>query len=1318
MDCPLSDMAESLVVTLDGEELFSSTESVQAVWQPQRLGEQMLTYTSGDTTLGCFVNVTAFSYSVQEEPNPPMGLDSAISIAPLTRNFTAAGGANAIVTSGSGTWSASVSASWITLNATSGTAGYPVAYAVDANANVEQRVGYVYVSGHVHTITQKGVGATISPTSGTFENEGGTLSIAVTAPSQITWQARSNTDWISVSPTSGEGEGSVSYTVAPFDQVSTRQGSITVAGNTVTVFQYGRRMMLESYSESKDWHTHVIPITVNALAITEWSVTPNASWISVVDGGNGKGGDLVSIAIAENPSYVARTGTVTIGTETFTVTQSGRTDLIFSVSPEASAASVNGANGLIAVTATPDLPWSAKSNANWLTVSSTTATGAGNGNVVYVASPQSTLYDRTGTITVTPDAKSGMPARKHKVIQPGAESALSRLGYEFEASGESCAINVSLSNIVQWEIVENLDWLTVNGATSGVGPSTVVLQASANETIYPRSGTIKIAEKTFTVSQKARGVEVEYENIIFDTDGGSESISIHPDGNVSWTAVASDPTWITIFQGDSGTGDGEIMYIISPYVGDGGSRTGTITVGDKVVYITQRAYAVSISPNGTTVSGNNGEGEFGVSANINEIWNAIVTEPWVTIISGYDSGTGSGTVRFIYTDNNTGKPRTGKIFVNGEVYTIEQSARTLINITAIAERGGSVSGSGTYGLGTEATLTAVPNDGYAFSYWTGDIESMQNPLTFRVDVAKSVTAVFEPLPLTLISAESDLTGVTLTWNNLAWASTYRIYRGETSVPSSARLVAEIPNVGVSTYLDTTGVLDQVYWYWIEAEGEVESEMSNPMTGRKGVPVVLSQITYENLNGATHENPEFYEEGKSLSFVNPSSVEGYTFAGWVPNQITTEMTGAQTIRATWIANQYTITYSANGGSGLMGQTSATYGEPITLPKSTFVKEGFYFKGWAVEPNGRVVYGNNATVSNLTSEQNGVVTLYAIWGVPSVTPEEFFVYSIENATRVTITGLQGDYPEEIGIPKTIEGLPVCAFSLGQFDLYERVTSITFPDIEMGIYSICETENVPNLQTVFFKGFNYSMGCCWFPSSAIGYYPARYAEEWIRMIEDFGEEGGRFFNLKMQLWEDEIVTPEDIALSLLWFHVADNEVAITGIKKRDYSEPLLIPETINGLPVTSIGESAFSGCSGLTSVTIPSSVTSIGDYAFSGCSGLTSVTIPSSVTSIGERAFSGCSGLIFVTIPSGITSIGSYAFEGVAPEHLTASWLPEGMSGSNLKTLIISDGAPSIGDYAFSGCSGLTSVTIPSSVTWIGYSAFYGCSGLTSVTISEGV
>ena len=107
--------------------------------------------------------------------------------------------------------------------------------------------------------------------------------------------------------------------------------------------------------------------------------------------------------------------------------------------------------------------------------------------------------------------------------------------------------------------------------------------------------------------------------------------------------------------------------------------------------------------------------------------------------------------------------------------------------------------------------------------------------------------------------------------------------------------------------------------------------------------------------------------------------------------------------------------------------------------------------------------------------------------------------------------------------------------------------------------------------------------------------------------------------------------------------------------------------------LGDYAFYGCSGLTSLTIPSGVTKIGCYALSSCIGLTSLTLPSSVTEIGEHAFLNCRGLTNFTIPSGVTKIGA---------------------------------------GAFFCCYGLISLTIPSSVTAIGSQAFNACSELTSI------
>ena len=208
---------------------------------------------------------------------------------------------------------------------------------------------------------------------------------------------------------------------------------------------------------------------------------------------------------------------------------------------------------------------------------------------------------------------------------------------------------------------------------------------------------------------------------------------------------------------------------------------------------------------------------------------------------------------------------------------------------------------------------------------------------------------------------------------------------------------------------------------------------------------------------------------------------------------------------------------------------------------------------------------------------------------------------------------------------------------------------------------------------------------------------------------------------------------------------------------------PGTSYAIPnsVTSVGDYAFFGCSGLTSVAIPNGVTSIGNWAFESCWGLTSIGIPNGVTSIGDYAFDYCSGLTSVAIPNGVTSIGDFAFETCSglttitiPSSLTtighapfadcvnlttievaagnAAFSSEGgvLFDAAQHTLIefpggypgtsyaIPNSVASIGDYAFYGCSGLTSIAIPNGVASIGDGVFANCSGLTSIAIPDGV
>ena len=178
---------------------------------------------------------------------------------------------------------------------------------------------------------------------------------------------------------------------------------------------------------------------------------------------------------------------------------------------------------------------------------------------------------------------------------------------------------------------------------------------------------------------------------------------------------------------------------------------------------------------------------------------------------------------------------------------------------------------------------------------------------------------------------------------------------------------------------------------------------------------------------------------------------------------------------------------------------------------------------------------------------------------------------------------------------------------------------------------------------------------------------------------------------------------------YEVENGEATITGIDE-SISGDVVIPDTLGGYSVTSIGEYAFLECRSLTSITIPDSVTSIGDGAFLGCISLTSITVDT-----GNKYYSSDSyGVLFdknkntliqypvgntrttYTIPDSVTSIGEGAFSYCR----------------NLASITIPDSVTSIGDHAFDDCRNLTSITIPDSVTSIGYRAFYYCTNLTDV------
>jgi hypothetical protein len=166
-----------------------------------------------------------------------------------------------------------------------------------------------------------------------------------------------------------------------------------------------------------------------------------------------------------------------------------------------------------------------------------------------------------------------------------------------------------------------------------------------------------------------------------------------------------------------------------------------------------------------------------------------------------------------------------------------------------------------------------------------------------------------------------------------------------------------------------------------------------------------------------------------------------------------------------------------------------------------------------------------------------------------------------------------------------------------------------------------------------------------------------------------------MKMEQFMGGLLFASKVPDGLRWEVRNNSHIIILDYK--DSAPKLVIPDRIQSLPVTSIGEGAFSGCTSLTSITLPNLVTDIGNYAFAYCASLTSITLPNSITDIGDYVLYGCTSLTSIILPNSVTDIGV---------------------------------------EAFAYCAGLTSVTLPNSVTDIGNYAFAYCTNLRNVTLSR--
>ena len=517
----------------------------------------------------------------------------------------------------------------------------------------------------------------------------------------------------------------------------------------------------------------------------------------------------------------------------------------------------------------------------------------------------------------------------------------------------------------------------------------------------------------------------------------------------------------------------------------------------------------------------------------------------------------------------------------------------------------------------------------------------------------------------------DLSGMITTSKDCSW----QLYTSRTATSADAIVTKIIvPKNGNNTY------------YIVVTSADGKTNRTYTLNVWKNYYVTLSFYAngtlYTSEQVLTHTT---YGSGPSCS------VAGYTFNGWGCDGY--YVTESKSFNANLTPLTYSAKFDSNGGSTVSDKT-ATFNKDLSLPSP--YKTGYTFLGWYLNGN---LY-KDAIKYTFTND----VTFTARWQLNYYK----VIIKSENEICGTVNAYNGskNYGDPVSLTATTN--PGYIF-IGWFANGTKISSELSINVNVPDYDVTYTAK---WNAVDENIRNYKLR-----QTANGYIITDVIDKTVSKV----------------IIPDVVVGINNGAFSACTKikTIIGNATNVSTVAKQ--AKPSSF--SVNITSGTSIGYDAFYGCIGLTGITIPNSVTSIGSSAFKNCTGLTNVTIPDSVTSIGSSAFYGCNGLTNITIPGSVTNIGDYAFTGCtglvniavakgnAKYHSSDNCLIETAS----KTLILgcntsvipSDGSvTSIDGSAFSGCTGLTNVTIPNSVTSIGSSAFEYCSSLTSVTIGNSV
>jgi len=541
--------------------------------------------------LSAAVLAAACGSTSSESVTGPSAPKCSVSLAGPEGSIAASGGAGTVTvtTQPECAWTATAEASWITgVTPAEGQGTGQVQFEAVPNPNGTSRSGAINVNGQRAVIQQGGAPCQleISASGSQFPAAGGAGVVTIATPAGCAWAASSTVPWITVAPAGGSGNANVNFTVAT-NPGTGRTGTITIGELSVTI-QQAAGGTSPACTVSLQPTSAAVPaagatgvsITVTASSGCSRPATSNATWITVTSGATGSGNGTVTLNVAANTGG-ARSGTVTIGGQTFTVNQAAATQTCaVSINPTSQSVGAAGITGLsVTVTAPSGCSRPATSNATWITVTNG-ASGSGNGTVTLTVAAN-TGAARTGTVTIGGQTFTVNQAAAAPTCTYSINPTSMTVG---DDGAKGLTVTISTGAGCQWTASENAGWLDIKSAKSGTGSGSVTFDVGSHNST--RTGTLTIAGQTFTVTQVPCSATLSPQTQPVSALGGAFSVSVTTQIGCQWQAI-ENLSWVTINSGTSGTGSGTVTYTVGPNVA--GARSGNISIAGATLTVNQAA---------------------------------------------------------------------------------------------------------------------------------------------------------------------------------------------------------------------------------------------------------------------------------------------------------------------------------------------------------------------------------------------------------------------------------------------------------------------------------------------------------------------------------------------------------------------------------------------------------------------------------------------------------------------------------------------------------------------------------------------------------